>query len=75
MFFFIYFRFVSDTTPAIIAVFFLFICPRENIFKGNKYSHLMDWKQLQKLFPWNVLLLLGSGLVLANGFKVIFSFV
>ncbi len=52
-------RFVSDTTPAILAVFFLFACPKKNVFKGEAYEHLISWKQLQELFPWNVILLIG----------------
>jgi hypothetical protein len=45
---------VTDSVPAIIAVFLLFMCPRDNIFRGKKYEHLVDWKALQKIFPWDI---------------------
>ncbi len=63
-------RFVTDTTPAILAVIFLFVCPRENIFKGRSYRNLIDWKDLQTSFPWNIIFLIGGALVMATGFEV-----
>ncbi|CAF0964879.1 unnamed protein product, partial [Brachionus calyciflorus] len=62
-------KFVSDTTPALVAVLLLFACPKYNIFKGQHYEHLMNWKQLQNIFPWNVVLLIGGGLAVAEGFQ------
>ncbi|CAF1119454.1 unnamed protein product, partial [Brachionus calyciflorus] len=62
-------KYVSDATPAVIAVFFLFACPKYNIYKGRNYEHLMNWKQLQNIFPWNVILLIGGGLAIAEGFQ------
>jgi hypothetical protein len=49
----------------------LFICPRKNIFKGEKYEHLLDWKKVQQILPWSVVLLVGGGLALADGFNVL----
>jgi hypothetical protein len=37
---------------------------------GNEYEHLIKWKSLQELFPWNVILLIGGGLAIAEGFQV-----
>jgi hypothetical protein len=48
----------------------LFACPRKNIFKGEKYENLLDWKQLQQVMSWGVLLLIGGGLAVADGFQV-----
>jgi sodium-dependent dicarboxylate transporter 2/3/5 len=72
--FFFFKRYVSDSTPAILAVFLLFILPGENIFEGRPYKHLIHWKTLQNLFPWDVLLLLGGSLAMADGFQVSFDF-
>jgi hypothetical protein len=52
-------------------VFLLFICPKENVFTGKPYEHSINWRQLQQAFPWSIMLLLGGGLVMADGFKVI----
>ncbi len=73
-------RYWSETTPAILTIFFLFVCPKENIFKGKlflkllfflsqknlyqkqkgrPYKHLIDWNDLQKIFPWDIILILG----------------
>ncbi len=56
-------RYVTDTTPAIIAVILIFCCPKKNIFDGHPYQHLIEWKELQNTFPWAILLLLGGLLV------------
>ena len=48
----------------------LFACPKRNIFKGHKYEHLLSWKKLTEIFPWNVLFLIGGGLAIARGFQV-----
>jgi hypothetical protein len=83
---------VTDTTPAILILFGLFICPKKNIFKGfyrffclyfhliwlisinfnqgESYEHLITWKNLQEIFPWSVILLIGGGLAIAEGFSV-----
>jgi sodium-dependent dicarboxylate transporter 2/3/5 len=63
---------VTDATSAIIAVVLLFCLPKKNIFKGHSYQHLVDWNLLQKVFPWQIFLLIGGGLVMATGFQVEF---
>jgi hypothetical protein len=40
--------------------------PAENIFKGKPYKNLLDWKSLQRVFPWDVLLLLGGSLAMVT---------
>jgi hypothetical protein len=62
---------VTDATSAIIAVILLFCCPKDNIFKGREYKHLVDWNMLQKVFPWSIFFLIGGGLVMAAGFEVL----
>ena len=54
----------------ILAVLLLFACPKKNVFLGNQYEHLINWQSLQKVFPWNVILLVGGGLAIAEGFQV-----
>ncbi len=48
----------------------MFLLPSENIFKGKPYNHLIQWKTLEKVFPWDVFLLLGGSLAMAEGFQV-----
>ena len=48
----------------------LFACPKKNIFLGYEYQHMIEWRSLQAIFPWNVILLVGGGLALAEGFQV-----
>jgi len=62
-------KFISDTTPAIFAVVLLFICPGANIFKGHPYRNLIEWRVLQKLFPWNIIFLSAGSLAIADGFQ------
>jgi hypothetical protein len=53
------YRYISDTTPAIVVLVLIFIFPKENIFKGKPYEHLMSWKELKDKFPWEVIMLGG----------------
>ncbi len=56
---------VHDATIAIGGSLLLFIIPVD-FSKGN---FLLDWKTAVKV-PWDVILLFGGGLALANGFQV-----
>jgi hypothetical protein len=63
-------KFVSDTTPVILILLIMSIWPKKNIFKGNNYEHLIDWKNVQDFFPWHIILFAGGSLALAKGFQV-----
>ena len=52
--------YISDTTPAIFCVIILFMWPKENVFKGKAYNHLIAWKNIETDFPWKVILLEGN---------------
>lgn len=56
----LFYRYVSDTTPAILILFLLVIWPKRNIFKGHKYDHLVQWKTITTSYPWHILLLGGN---------------
>ena len=43
--------------------------PKENVFKGKPYGHLITWKNIDEGFPWDVILLGGGSLALAEGFQ------
>ena len=62
-------KFVSDTTPVILILLIMSIWPKKNIFKGNNYEHLIDWKNVQEFFPWHIILFAGGSLALAKGFQ------
>lgn len=62
-------RYVSDTTPAILIVILSFVWPKKNIFVGYRYEHLLKWKDMID-FPWDVILLGGGSLAIAEGFQV-----
>jgi len=34
--------------------------PKHNIFKGNDYEPLLVWKDVQRIFSWNVIFLVGK---------------
>jgi solute carrier family 13 (sodium-dependent dicarboxylate transporter), member 2/3/5 len=58
-------KYVHDSTIAIIGALLLFIIPVD--FKKGEF--LLDWQTAVKV-PWDVILLFGGGLALANGFQV-----
>jgi len=55
---------VTDSTVALGMAVLCFLIPVD----ARRGQYLMDWKTAARL-PWEVLLLLGSGLVIAEGFK------
>ncbi|QDT02232.1 Sodium-dependent dicarboxylate transporter SdcS [Rubripirellula lacrimiformis] len=67
---------VGDTTVALAASLFLFLCPSgEPAPKPDKLtsgvlptSTLLDW-QTAKGIPWGILIMFGGGIALADGFK------
>lgn len=58
-------RDVTDATVAITMALLCFLIPSGS----PKGGRLMDWQHAKRL-PWEVLLLLGAGFVLARGFRV-----
>jgi len=56
--------FITDTTPVIFCVILVFMCPKENVFRGKPYSNLMKWKVIETEFPWGVILLGGWFIVI-----------
>ncbi|CAF0964918.1 unnamed protein product [Brachionus calyciflorus] len=60
---------ITDTTPAILTAIILFMLPRENIFAGKPYVSLIDWKQLQQIFPWHTILLIGPVITIADALE------
>jgi len=58
---------LSDTTAVIFVALFLFFIPAKS---GHKGSKLLTWEEVQADIPWEILLLIGSGLALAEAFSV-----
>ncbi len=60
---------VGDTTIAIIASLFLFICPRgDGQCDQGRTVRLLDWTAANRA-PWGILIMFGGGLALAKGFE------
>lgn len=57
------FKYIADATIGILGSLILFAIPID--FKKGKF--LLDWKTAVKI-PWDVILLFGGGLAIANGF-------
>ncbi|MCH7398999.1 SLC13 family permease [Belliella sp. DSM 107340] len=57
-----YFSGINDTVIAVIGGMLMFIVP------GKDKKPLMEWKDAIKI-PWDIILLFGGGLALAEGFK------
>jgi len=58
---------ISDTTAVVFTALFLFFIPAKSGKPGTK---LLSWEEAEKEIPWNILLLIGSGLALAEAFSV-----
>jgi len=63
---------VTDATAGICIIFSMFFFPsvRPEMFGGPRrkepHEPLLKWKETQKKFPWNIILLLGSGFAIAS---------
>ncbi|XP_015773286.1 PREDICTED: solute carrier family 13 member 5-like [Acropora digitifera] len=69
--------FVRDATVAMIIAFSLFVFPsqRPRIYSPDGSASkpppsLLEFKEMSKKFPWNIIILLGSGFALADACKV-----
>ncbi|OQV19170.1 Solute carrier family 13 member 2 [Hypsibius exemplaris] len=65
-------HFITDATPAVLIGFLLFLWPRQIPVRGTdgkwpKYQAILTWKVIARKFPWDVVLLLGGSLALADG--------
>ncbi len=58
------FKYIADATIGILGSLVLFAIPTD--FKKGEF--LLDWKTAVKI-PWDVILLFGGGLAIANGFS------
>lgn len=58
-------KYVTDGTASLIICFILFIFPSKN----QPGESILNWKDVKKKAPWNILLLLGAGFALARGFE------
>ncbi|KAK5967769.1 hypothetical protein GCK32_020884, partial [Trichostrongylus colubriformis] len=73
--------YVTDTCAGMLAVFILFVWPREMpdfVFlrpeSGKKLPSvrreaLLTWDAVQRRFPWSVILLLGAGFAISESVK------
>jgi sodium-dependent dicarboxylate transporter 2/3/5 len=60
--------FLTDASAAILVLFFCAAWPKENCFRrGVLYQPLLSWKEAERIFQWNVILLLGGSLAMAEG--------
>jgi solute carrier family 13 (sodium-dependent dicarboxylate transporter), member 2/3/5 len=70
--------FISDATPAILIAFVLFLWPKkapgfkdiDSDGKPPPYEPILTWQVVSRKFPWDVVLLLGGALALAEGVQV-----
>jgi len=58
---------LSDTTAVLFTALFLFFIPARNTKKAG--SKILEWEEAQEGIPWEILLLIGSGLSLAEAFS------
>ncbi|OQV21719.1 Solute carrier family 13 member 2 [Hypsibius exemplaris] len=68
--------YVTDATPAILISFLFFIWPsrlwssktdQETTGKVQSAPTILTWKSMKRKFPWDVFLLLGGAIALADG--------
>lgn len=68
--------YVTDATPAMLICFLLFVWPSSVCgSKGtkNKHNTILSWGSMKRRFPWDVFLLLGGAIALADGTQVSFD--
>eukprot|EP00794_Sanderia_malayensis_P014378 gene14378-15876_t len=64
--------YVSDSTSAMLVIFSMFLFPSKRpVILGGKqtgkpHKTILEWKETQLKFPWNITILLGSGFALAK---------
>jgi sodium-dependent dicarboxylate transporter 2/3/5 len=58
---------LSDTTTVMFTALFLFFVPAKNTKRAG--SKILAWEEAQEGIPWEILLLIGSGLALAEAFS------
>lgn len=64
---------IGDTTVALAASLFLFLCPAGEASQDAgsseaRVARLLDWETASKI-PWGILIMFGGGIALADGFK------
>jgi len=59
---------ISSASPTILIITLLFIIPRDPLNNPDGGT-LLNWNQVQKKFPWGIILLMGGGFALAEGAK------
>ncbi|XP_054713237.1 Na(+)/citrate cotransporter-like [Uloborus diversus] len=59
---------IRDATPVIAVCLLLYIIPSKPSFTESS-PPLLDWRTAQRKIPWGILLLLGSGFVVADAAK------
>ncbi|XP_014828817.1 PREDICTED: solute carrier family 13 member 1-like [Poecilia mexicana] len=64
--------YITDATVALLLGFLFFIIPAHG--PDKKYEAMISWEEFQALMPWKVALLVGGGFALAEGAKVVFTF-
>jgi len=59
---------IGSATPTILIIILLFVIPSKPTSSEEK-STLLNWGEVQKKFPWGIILLMGGGFALAEGSK------
>ena len=60
---------ISSATPTLAIVILLFIIPARPVSQPAGPS-LLVWEDVQRKFPWGIILLMGGGFALAEGARV-----
>jgi di/tricarboxylate transporter len=60
---------MTDAAAAIFILFLVIAWPKQNFLK-NRYQSLLSWKEAERIFQWNVILLLGGSLAMAEGCEI-----